>query len=149
MTWNAFKMKRTKGDGLFSLWIRFRDDWTCQVCKWKADETNPADRYYLDACHFFGRGNQSTRFDPDNVISACKRCHTNLLTGHGHAGHQEIMRRILGPDRFDLLWVRGHATGRRPDDLLMQALWYAELVKLGVNPKTGRRLYRALSGPGV
>lgn len=146
MSWNGFKMKRSKADELFSLYIRFFYKWTCQLCHWQADEDMPEERYRLDSAHFFGRGQQSTRFDPENAVAACKACHTTHLNGPGHAVHEDLMRKVLGDRRFDLLWVRGHATGKRPDEQLMKIVWTEELKKMGVDAKTGRRFPQALRG---
>lgn len=148
MSWDSFPMKTSPADKLFSLIIRFRDKWTCQVCFWPADEDDPEDRYRLDNSHFFGRGNLSTRFDRDNCMAACKRCHTGL-GGPRDERYQAIMARRLGVKGFNLLWLRGHSNGEAPDEKLLKIVLAEDLRKMGVNPRTGRRIARALSGPGI
>lgn len=149
MSWNGFKMKTSIADKLFSWFIRWRDKWTCQVCFWPANQERPEDRANLDCAHYFGRGNQSTRFDPDNAFAACKKCHTNYLHGPSKdpekQRHTELMAARLGPEKWALLWLRGHSNGKKPDEFMMRALWSAELRKMGVDPNTGKRFPRALS----
>src|SRR4030095_8318714 len=59
MSWR--RIKRSLADDLFSKYIRARENYTCQRCH----------RYFengigLDNSHYWGRGNWTTRFDPEN-----------------------------------------------------------------------------------
>lgn len=73
------KIKIRRSDELFSIYIRTRDNWTCQRCgayhePWitaKGDLGNPA----LHCSHFKGRGKEATRFEPLNADALCYGCH--------------------------------------------------------------------------
>lgn len=138
MSWGPFRLKMTKADKLFSLVVRFRDNWECQFCHWQANEENAEDRYRIDCSHFFQRSIRSTRFDPENAVAACKRCHTNLK-GPTDPFYQNFMEKRIGRKAFDLLWLRGH-TPAKVDEAGIVLWCQAELKKMGVDPKTGKRL---------
>jgi hypothetical protein len=110
-------MKRSKTDAMFSDYIRERDNWTCQRCL--VDLSNYHGQ--LDNSHFFGRGNKSTRWDEDNCISLCKKCHmyfgdknapADILGITRYQEYEEFMIKRLGQPRFDLLVFRAHQTMR-------------------------------------
>lgn len=65
------KLKLDVADKLFSLWIRTRDEWTCQRCGVYYEPPTRA----LHCSHFKGRGKENTRFDPRNADSLCYGCH--------------------------------------------------------------------------
>lgn len=56
---------------MFSLYIRYRDNWTCQRCGTKYTPPTSA----LHCSHFKGRGKENTRFDPNNAKALCYGCH--------------------------------------------------------------------------
>ena len=64
-------IKRTKWDAVFSDFIRYRDNWTCQKCGRKYPEKSPG----LHCSHFYGRRSWSTRIEPNNAIALCYSCH--------------------------------------------------------------------------
>lgn len=99
-------------DKRFSLYIRKRDNHTCQRCL----------RYYengigLDCSHFWGRGRESTRFDPFNCVALCRACH-QYFTSYP-AEHDAWYRKRLGDQQFKLLMVRAHTVGRRDEKMTM------------------------------
>lgn len=49
-------------------------DYRCQRCRTVYGEKHRG----LHASHYIGRGNWSTRFDPDNVFAHCYGCHRYL-----------------------------------------------------------------------
>ena len=63
------RIKVDKNDTLFSIMVRERDK-KCMFCG-KTKEQG----YVLQASHFWGRGDKSNRFNPDNVDALCFRCH--------------------------------------------------------------------------
>lgn len=71
------KHKADKADTYFSLWVRNRDDFTCQRCGKRYEPPTSA----IHCAHFIGRGKENTRFDPDNCISLCFHDHQYF---HGH-----------------------------------------------------------------
>ena len=65
------KVKIDKADQLFSIWIRTRDNWTCQRCAKRYDSGDGR----LQNSHYYGRSHESTRFEPDNCDALCFGCH--------------------------------------------------------------------------
>lgn len=65
-------VKIDAADRYFSLWIRQRDNWTCQRCGKKYTPPTQA----LHCSHFKGRGKEATRFDPRNADALCYGCHS-------------------------------------------------------------------------
>lgn len=144
-----FKMSRPdKADTEFSLYIRERDNWTCQRCgrKW------PENSQGLDCSHFWGRGRESTRFDPDNCDAFCKvPCHSEWENEKGetkgfHKGEPIVLFRPykewkinqLGEHRFAALEVRAHQTVKKDRKM---ALLRVKLMRksLPVNRVVGER----------
>ena len=102
-------MKIDKADSTFSLYIRTRDKWTCQRCH--TVYTPPTSG--LHCSHYFGRGRESTRFEPDNCIALCFGCHR--LWGHGDQrdSYKEFMIDWLGQRRFDTLTIQAHTYAKK------------------------------------
>jgi late competence protein required for DNA uptake (superfamily II DNA/RNA helicase) len=64
-------IKRTKWDAVFSNYIRYRDNWTCQKCGKKYHERSAG----LHCSHFYGRRSWATRLEPANAMALCYSCH--------------------------------------------------------------------------
>lgn len=90
-----FKLKRSKADKLFSDYIRIRDKWTCQRCHTKYEPPTAA----LHCSHWWGRGNKSVRFNPDNAAAICYGCHRYL--GSNPTEHNEFFLKRLGQEKYD------------------------------------------------
>lgn len=54
--------------------------------------------FLLEAAHIVPRRYEHTRFDPDNLLCLCKRCHVFFT------GHPKDFRAYVGPDRWRALW---------------------------------------------
>ena len=67
-------IKRTKWDVVFSNYIRYRDDWTCQRCNKKYPEKSQG----LHCSHFYGRRSWATRIEPCNAMALCFGCHQHV-----------------------------------------------------------------------
>lgn len=94
-------------DRRFSMYIRERDDFTCQWCgRWF--EPNDA---ALQCAHMFGRERWkiSTRTDPDNACALCFLCH-DFMDTHPEAKREFFIKR-LGEIRFAALEVRSNQIG--------------------------------------
>ncbi len=107
-----FNIKRSKADILFSLYIRTRDKWTCQRCFVEYPENAPG----LHCSHFWGRGNRSVRFDPENAIAACFKCHQVL--GSNPQDHRDLFLKRLGEEKYDALGRRAR-TPAKVDEVLI------------------------------
>lgn len=66
------RIKLDKADMVFSQYIRTRDNWTCQRCGKQYQPPTKA----LHCSHYFGRGRENTRFDPENCDALCHGCHS-------------------------------------------------------------------------
>ena len=96
------KIRIDKADSLFSKWIRTRDGWTCQRCLTKY----PVGSQGLHNSHFYGRGHENTRFEPDNCQALCFGCHQYL--GSNPNDHRDFMLKKLGQKRFDTLQLQAN-----------------------------------------
>lgn len=110
-------IKLRKADVEFSKYIRTRDGWCCQRCHKKY--TPPTQG--LHCSHYFGRGRENTRFDPDNCIALCYGCHQ--LWGHGDLrdDYKDYMVRKLGQQGFTRLQLRAFQYKKKDDKLIL--LW--------------------------
>lgn len=124
-----FKLKRSKADILFSEFIRERDDWTCQRCHIPCHDN----RGYLDCSHFFSRAKKSVRFDADNAVAFCKKCH-DYFTGKNYQEHLNFFVKRLGIRKFELLEVRAQTPQRIDEPSIILGL-NLELQKLKENRK--------------
>ena len=69
------KITLDKADTMFSRYIRVRDKF-CQRCGRKGEPNKDSEFIIgLQNSHYFGRGIESTRFDPDNCDALCAGCH--------------------------------------------------------------------------
>jgi len=60
-----------------------------------------------EPAHVFGRKNLSVRWDFDNVIPLCRRCHG---WAHGHEEKfKEFVRMIFGDERYDKLVLKANS----------------------------------------
>lgn len=95
-------IKITPADRWFSLYIRARDNWTCQRCGRKYPPyIEGADNSHLKGLHCSHcatRGSHSTRVEPDNAVALCYGCHS-YLDAHYHEKEQFFIDR-LGEDRY-------------------------------------------------
>ena len=93
-------IKRTPADIAFSMCIRIRDNYTCQVC---GTSYLPNDSG-LHCSHFHGRGNWAVRFDPGNAEAHCYNCHIKM--GGSPHDFTDHWKKKLGPDAYQALLDR-------------------------------------------
>jgi hypothetical protein len=107
------KIKIRPSDSVFSIYIRTRDNWTCQKC---GASFSPPTRQ-LQNSHFWGRGKESTRFDPENCDALCVKCHQWF---EEHKTEYEAWKKDrMGEQAFNKLMVRAHTPGKRDDTLAL------------------------------
>lgn len=112
------KIKLLAVDKLMSLWIRERDNWTCQRCATKF--TPPTNG--LHHSHFVGRGNKSTRWLPENGVALCYGCHSHL-DGAGREEYREFMLKRLGKKGFEELLKKGRQTTSESTEKIKALAW--------------------------
>ena len=105
---------------MFSKYIRTRDGWECLACI--AERGGSKDYRFnsqgLECSHFWGRGHENTRFDPENCIALCTY-HHRFAWGHGDGrqAYTDFMKKRLGERGFDLLDVRAHTYKKKDNKL--------------------------------
>ena len=108
----GMKIRISKLDKLFSLYIRNRDGWRCQRClkQYQAPTTG------LHCAHIFTRSRKSVRFDTDNAISLCYGCHS-----WGHKNPLEFytwVEKRMGKRAFTALRLRSNKAGKLDHKLI-------------------------------
>ena len=114
--------KIDKADSLFSKWIRRRDNNTCQRCKRKFLDGEAG----LHCSHFYGRVNESTRFEPDNCVAICYGCH-KYFDETDREAYRDFKLKQLGEKRFNSLRVQKSTYKRK--DRKMEAIIWKEALK--------------------
>lgn len=106
-------------DALFSLYVRTRDNFTCQRCGVKSK--------FVQCAHFIGRRNKATRYDEANCVSLDLGCHQYF-----HANPLEFVewtKQRLGEREFNLLQARARVITKLDKTAITIYLW-AKLGKL-------------------
>ena len=123
-------IKRDVADSYFSKYLRLLRNFTCEHCGKKGEDGS------MEASHFWGRRNESVRFDEENVSCLCNYCH-RVFTENPHR-HQDWMRQKLGEKRYKLLMIRAQTYSKK-DRKLQALLWKQEYRALckerGIKPK--------------
>jgi 5-methylcytosine-specific restriction endonuclease McrA len=103
------KIKIDPVDKLFSDYIRMRDGYRCQRCNTYFPEEK---RGGLHCSHYFGRGRENTRFDPENCDALCFGCH-RIWGSEDKEGYRTFKIKQLGENGFNALQVRAEAFKKR------------------------------------
>ena len=107
------RIKIDPADKKFSAYIRVRDDWTCQRCHKQYVRGEAG----IQNSHFWGRGKETTRFDPDNCDALCFGCHQ-----HFHSNPKEYhdwKLKQLGEEKFKLLEIKARTHGKKDRKLAL------------------------------
>ena len=97
-------IKIDKADFVFSQYVRLRDK-KCLRCNSPVKLNAKGLPVSHQASHYFGRGQESTRFDPKNVDTLCFSCHT-LWGSRDREDYRFFKIKQLGTMGFDLLLFR-------------------------------------------
>ena len=119
------KIKLDKADVEFSIYIRSRDR-RCVRCESKVKFNDSGKPTSHQASHYFGRGRENTRFDPENVDCLCFGCH-KIWGSDDKEGYRLFKIKQLGQKRFDLLTLRASAYKKK--DRRMSYLIAKQLLK--------------------
>ena|SRR3990167_1860466 len=117
------RIRLDKADMAFSRYIRLRDK-ECVRCHSRGHGVD--DIAGLQNSHYFGRGREGTRFDPDNCDSLCAGCHRQWGSDDREA-YRAFKIKQLGEDGFNALMVRANTYCRK--DRKMRYLEARELLK--------------------
>src|SRR3990167_6002756 len=110
-----FKTSRRKTDIVFSQYLRSKIGY-CEKCR----KIKPR-----EVSHFWGRRNETVRFDEENCDVLCNYCHRTFH--ENPSSYHEWKLNKLGKKRFNALMVRANQTGKRDDKLTLLTL--QQLIK--------------------
>lgn len=119
-------VKIDKADQAFSQYIRLRDG-KCVRCFSQVQFNGQGMPITHQCSHYWSRGKESTRFDPENCDTLCYGCHR--LWGHGDErdDYKAFKIKQLGKEGFKRLDFRAHQLVRK--DRKMALLVARELLK--------------------
>lgn len=124
------KIKICPADKYFSQWIRLRDK-QCVRCHSKVEFNEQGLPISHQASHFWGRGKESTRFEPDNVDTLCMACHMKW-GGDDREEYKAFKIKQLGLQRYKSLDVQAHTLCKK-DREMQKIKW-----KLALNETNNR-----------
>lgn len=116
-------IKIDPADRIFSLYIRTRDNWTCQRCKKRYEPPTTA----LHCSHFMGRGKEATRFDEENADALCYGCHRYFTAQPAEHYQWQVERK--GQKTVDALRLRSN-TYQKKDRVTAKIYWTNRLKEL-------------------
>lgn len=102
MTQRKRKTLKKQADTLWSQFVRQRDR-VCQSCG------HDGSQWVLQGAHIIGRRYLAVRFDPDNGMALCVRCHLYFT----HRGLEWVD--FVGEERWFELKAKAQAPHPRPD----------------------------------
>ena len=124
------KIKLCPADIVFSQYIRLRDK-RCVRCGKPVKFNAEGLPISHEASHYFGRGNESTRFDPENVDTLCKlSCH-EIWSSKDREEYRKFKIKQLGEIEFNALILRSHLTQKKDREmaLIVARVWLREELK--------------------
>lgn len=120
-------IKLDKADILFSQWVRLRD-MKCLRCRNGVKLNLKGLPITHQASHFYGRGRENTRFEPDNVDTLCMGCH-RIWGSDDREAYRTFKLKQLGQKRFDTLMIQANTYHKR-DRKLEVLKWEMALADL-------------------
>jgi len=105
------RIKLDKADRVFSKYIRERDKWICQRCRTPFEPNSQG----LHCSHYFGRGNECTRFDPENCDALCMGCHQ--AWDSNKEDYRDFKIKQLGEQEFQILRIRASSICKKDREL--------------------------------
>jgi hypothetical protein len=122
MGWH--KIKLDPADIVFSQWVRL-NSMQCVRCHSTVKLNNKGLPISHQASHYFGRGRENTRFEPDNVDCLCGGCH-QIWGSTDREAYRVFKLKQLGQKRYDSLTVQAN-TYCKKDRELMKIVWREKL----------------------
>lgn len=105
------RVKLRKSDTIYSKYLRKKRGYWCERCR-----TPYEGGIGLQVSHFYGRANESVRFDEENTDVLCVGCHQYFTANPGE--YTDWKRARLGEQKYNRLVLRANATGKRDDKLM-------------------------------
>lgn len=116
-------VKIDPADKAFSLYIRTRDNWTCQRCGTRYTPPTSA----LHCSHFMGRGKEATRFEPLNADAMCYGCHRYFTAQPAEHYAWQVSRK--GQKMVDAIRLQS-STYKKKDRKLEKIYWANKIKEL-------------------
>lgn len=136
------KIKLDKADRAVGLYVKELNNWVCAKCKTRYDRDAPNVGKSLQCSHFWGRRNETTRFDLRNLDPLCFGCHIRV-EGEKQGWYRMYMMNKLGSDEYNdlqrLRWsvFAGHKKTHRQKQYEFWKQKYIELCESkGLTPKS-------------
>lgn len=125
----VFNLVINPADKAISLYVRYRDKWTCQRCQ----TVHAVGSGGLQNSHYFGRAVLATRYDLENCDALCGACH-RFWGSDNRENYRTFKIRQLGQTRFDALQVRANTIVKRASiDVSLIAKGFRELLRRDFN----------------
>ena len=118
-------------DKLFSLYIRTRDNWTCQRCHKQFEPPTNG----LHCAHNIGRRSHNTRWLEENALALCYGCHS-FIDSHS-ADKDALFRKHFG-SAVDTVWDLYNNPRKRVDVKAIKEILTARLAELNDSPQDNR-----------
>lgn len=118
------KVRIDPADTAFSQWIRLRDR-ECLRCHSPVAFNDKGLPVSHQASHFQGRRKESTRFDPENVVTLCGGCHSYFTANP--AEHYQWQVETFSQDLVDRVVLRSNIPQKK--DRKMALLYWRERLK--------------------
>ncbi len=119
------KIRIDQADKVFSQFIRLRDG-ECMRCGSRVELNNNGMPITHQNSHYFSRGREGTRFDPQNCDCLCYGCHVRW-GGDEREDYKDFKIKQLGLEEFKRLDVKAHTPGKK--DRKLSLLLARELLK--------------------
>lgn len=100
------KIRIDKADTIFSYYIRLRDI-KCMRCGSQVKLNEKGMPVTHQNSHYFGRGKENTRFDPENCDCLCFACHRKWGSDDKEV-YRDFKVKQLGKDGFNRLIIRSN-----------------------------------------
>lgn len=121
------KIRLDQADILFSQYIRLRDR-ECVRCSSPVKFNHKNLPISHQTSHFYGRGRENTRFEPDNCDTLDMGCH-RIWGSDDRESYRNFKLKQLGRRRFDSLMVQAN-TYKHKDRQLEKIKWKTILKEL-------------------
>ena len=118
-------IKIDKADRTFSWFIRKRDG-ECVRCHSRVRFNDKGLPVSHQCSHYYGRGQEAVRIEPDNCDTLCMACH-RIWGSDDREAYREFKIEQLGQDRFDALMVKAKTYHKK--DRNMNYIIARELLK--------------------
>lgn len=99
-------IKIDRADECFSRYIRLRD-MKCMRCGTKVQLSDKGLPVSHQNSHYFGRGREGTRFEPDNCDTLCHGCH-RFWEKEDREAYRQFKVKQLGEDRHASLQLQAN-----------------------------------------